>query len=273
MAAAKSGASGRSELTLRLLSALVLIPFGLYMVWSGGLALAIGCGLFAAVMAYEWVRMSASPAMKWLVSLSILPIIAAHFVSVAAGGMLLLICTLIAAFAHPVGSERRMSGFGILYTSGMALALYALRESPDWAGQSAALITMGIVWGSDSAAYFSGKSFGGPPLTPESPSKTWSGALGAVIFSALCGVLAARLTQGDLTVWILTGIIISVFAQMGDLMESILKRRFGVKDSSGLVPGHGGVLDRVDGLGIVCGVMVLGFVGLPSLVEKLGFAV
>ncbi|MDJ0920865.1 MAG: phosphatidate cytidylyltransferase [Henriciella sp.] len=272
MAAAKSGGSRRSELTLRLLSALILIPFGLYVVWSGGLALAIGCGLFAAIMAYEWVRMSASPAMKSMVTLSVLPIIAVHFIGLAAGGVALAVCTVLAALSHPLASERRMSGFGLLYTSGMALALYVLREGGDWSGQSAALITMGIVWGSDSAAYFSGKGFGGPPLTPESPSKTWSGALGAVIFSALCGALAARIMQGDITVWILTGIIISIFAQMGDLMESILKRRFGVKDSSGLVPGHGGVLDRVDGLGIVCGVMVFGFVGLPTLVEKLGFA-
>ena len=166
-----------------------------------------------------------------------------------------------------------MSALGVFYTSGMALALFALRESGDWTGQIAALIIMGIVWGSDSAAYFSGKAVGGPPLTPESPSKTWSGALGALIFSALCGDLAASITQGEMMVWFCTGIIISVFAQMGDLMESVIKRRFGVKDSSGLVPGHGGVLDRVDGLGIVCGVTLVGFLVSPKLVEQLGFAV
>ncbi|MEO0550957.1 MAG: phosphatidate cytidylyltransferase [Pseudomonadota bacterium] len=273
MAGGAAGKTKRSELTLRLLSALVLIPFGLYVVWSGGLALAVGCAFFAAVMAYEWVRMSASPAMTAFVSLSIVPVIVAYVLNLEAGAVTLLTCAFAATYAHPLKSERLMSGFGILYTSGMALALFALRESDDWNGQSAALIIMGIVWGSDSAAYFSGKGFGGPPLTPESPSKTWSGALGAVIFSALCGALAARLTQGDMMVWIYTGIIISVFAQMGDLMESTIKRRFGVKDSSGLVPGHGGVLDRVDGLGIVCGVMVLGFIVLPALVEQLGFGI
>lgn len=272
MAAPTAKKPKRNELALRLLSALVLIPFGLYVVWSGGLALAIGCGLFSAIMAYEWVRMSASPAMKVLVSLSILPIVAAHLVSLWVGAAVLILCTLLSAFAHPLKSERLMSGFGILYTSGMALALYALREGSEWTGQGAALIIMGIVWGSDSAAYFSGKGFGGPPLTPESPSKTWSGALGALIFSALCGALAARITQGDMMIWIGVGVIISIFAQMGDLMESIIKRRFGVKDSSGLVPGHGGVLDRVDGLGIVCGVTVIGFLALPALVDQLGFA-
>ena len=256
---------------LRIMSALVLIPFGLYVVWAGGLPLAIGCGLFAAVMAYEWVRMSASPEMTVLVSLSFLPIVTAYFLNLEAGAVILLTRAFVATYAHPLKSERLMSGFGILYTSGMALALFALRESDAWSGQSAALIIMGIVWGSDSAAYFSGKGFGGPPLTPESPSKTWSGALGALIFSALCGALAARLTAGDMMVWIYTGIIISVFAQMGDLMESIIKRRFGVKDSSGLVPGHGGVLDRVDGLGIVCGVMVFGFLLFPALIDELGF--
>ncbi|MEL7284542.1 MAG: phosphatidate cytidylyltransferase, partial [Pseudomonadota bacterium] len=124
----------------------------------------------------------------------------------------------------------------------------------------------------DSAAYFSGRGFGGPALHPDSPAKTWSGAIGAVIFTTLCGLLAARITGGDEVTWLIVGGLISVFAQFGDLFESSMKRSYGIKDSSGMVPGHGGLLDRVDGLGMVCVVMVLVFLFAPSLVTVLGLS-
>jgi phosphatidate cytidylyltransferase len=259
------------DLALRLASAAVLIPFGLYVVWSSGPLLAFACGLFAAFMAYEWVRMTASPSMKSFVTLAILP-----FVPLAFGASLLAIwtfvlCALLASFTHPVGRKRGAEMFGFVYVTSMPLALYFLRDGP-WDGVAASLIFMGIVWGSDSAAYFSGRGFGGPALHPDSPSKTWSGAIGAVIFSAVCGLLAARITGGDFFVWSLMGGLISIIAQFGDLFESSLKRRYGIKDSSGFVPGHGGLLDRVDGLGLVCVTTGLGFLFAPSVVGVLGLA-
>ncbi|MEM7328982.1 MAG: phosphatidate cytidylyltransferase [Pseudomonadota bacterium] len=259
----------KGDLGLRLASAAVLIPLGLFVVWSGGVWLAVSCGLFAALMGYEWVRMTASPSMKSFVSLAIFPFIAASAGAELVAIWLLFLSVLIASFLHPVAKKRGAEAFGMLYVAGMPLALFLMREGP-WDGGSAALIFMGIVWGSDSAAYFSGRGFGGPALHPDSPSKTWSGAIGAVIFSTLCGILAARLTGGDVLIWSFVGAAISVAAQLGDLFESSLKRSYGIKDSSGMVPGHGGLLDRVDGLGMVCVVFVLVFLIAPALVGVLG---
>jgi len=257
------------DLGLRLLSAAVLIPFGLYVVWVGGVLLAIACAVFAALMAYEWIRMTASPSMTWFVILAIAPFIPAAMGESLWAVWTLFAAILIASLVHPIGDKRGAESFGLLYVSSMALSLFLLREGP-WDGAAAALTAMGIVWGSDSAAYFTGRLLRGPLLHPDSPSKTWSGALGAVVFSALCGVLAAYLTKGDLFCWIIVGALISVVAQVGDMFESSTKRRYGIKDSSAFVPGHGGLLDRVDGLGLVCIVAVLAFLFAPSLPSGLG---
>lgn len=257
------------DLALRLLSAALLIPFGLFVVWKGELYLLAGCALFAALMAYEWVRMSVSPSMTFFVTLAIIPFFVAMLVGNLFGLLALVVCAISASLLHPLGTARVIQGFGLFYVSGMALALFMLRSGA-WDGAAAALIFMGIVWGSDAAAYFSGRGFGGPPLHPGSPSKTWSGAVGAVIFSTLCGLLAARITGGDQIVWLVTGFAISVFAQFGDLFESSIKRYFGVKDASGLLPGHGGIMDRVDGLGFVCVFAVLMLTLMPGYAEMLG---
>ncbi len=248
----------RKELALRLISAAFLIPFALYVVWAGGAISAAGSALFAVIMAYEWVRMTSSPSMKILVALAFVPASVAFFAGILAGTGALLVCAIVAGLSHPVASERIKSGLGLLYTTGMPLALYALREG-DWNGQAAALLLMVIVWASDSGAFFTGRTFGGPSLSSISPSKTWSGAFGGVAFSMLGGVLAAFMIGGDWAAWMLAGALISVAAQVGDMFESVLKRRLGVKDASDLLPGHGGVMDRVDGLGAAAflGVIVL----------------
>ncbi len=264
-----TAASGNNELLLRVLSALVLIPFGLYVVWKGGAALACGCALFAALMSYEWVRMSVSPLLRFMVPLSIAAPIIAGIFGLLPGLFALLACAAIAAALHPLPASRFMSGFGLLYVSGMPLALYALRDGP-WQGQLAALLIMAIVWISDSAAYFAGRGFGGPPLSPESPSKTWTGTVGAIVCCVLAGMVAARLSGGDPVAWAVIGGLISIISQSGDLFESALKRRYGVKDASGLVPGHGGVMDRVDGFGMVCIIMAAIFYASTFLVNTLG---
>lgn len=260
------------DLGLRLISAAVLIPFGLFVVWKGGPLLAIACAIFAALMAYEWVRMTASPSMKSFVILAVLPFVpaalGAHLWSIWA----LVGAVLIASFTHPVSEKRGAESFGLLYVAGMPLGLFLMREGP-WDGAAAALIFMGIVWGSDSAAYFTGRLLRGPLLHPDSPSKTWSGAIGAVLFSAACGLLAAGITGGDQMCWIVVGGLVSIVAQMGDMFESSTKRRYGIKDSSGFVPGHGGLLDRVDGLGMVCVVATLAFLFAPGFVRVLGLGV
>ncbi len=262
-----AGRRAIGELVLRVISAAVLIPFALYVVWAGDWWLSFGAGVFAAAMGFEWSRMSGHrPA--WLLIVSV-------------GGLNLLLplqtvetfCALLLVAAVVFALVNRRDGvtaaFGVLYAGGMPFALQLLRGGP-WDGQGAALILMATVWASDSAAYFAGRGFGGPALTSDSPNKTWSGAIGAVFAGMLCGLIAAGLLSAGQWVWALAGGCVSVVAQLGDLFESQLKRRFGVKDASGLVPGHGGVMDRVDGLGAVCIVAVTVFLAAPGIAERLG---
>ena len=269
MARSKQHDGQPGDLGLRLLSAAVLIPFALFVVWKGGIWLAFASGVFSSLMAYEWVRMTASPSMKSFVTLAILPFVPLILGAPVWALWVFALCAILATFTHPLREKRGSEAFGYLYITGMPLALYFLRDGP-WDGAAAALILMGIVWGSDSAAYFTGRSIRGPLLHPDSPSKTWSGAIGGAGFSALCGLLAAYITGGNYIAWFAMGALISIFAQFGDLFESSTKRRHGVKDSSAMVPGHGGLLDRVDGLGFVCVAAVLVFSFAPPLLKVLG---
>ncbi|MEL6385997.1 MAG: phosphatidate cytidylyltransferase [Pseudomonadota bacterium] len=258
------------ELALRLITAAVLIPFALAVVWLGGWSLALGAAAFALAMAYEWSAMSRLKWRKLAMAWVAIANLAVPWVGLSVG--LGVLCTGAIVFAGLAGRDRLMAGFGLLYAGGLPLGLQALRMG-EWDGQSAALILMAIVWASDSAAYFAGRGFGGPPLSSDSPNKTWSGALGAVFCCTLCGAIAAGILNGNQVVWLLVGAGISVVAQGGDLLESSIKRHYGVKDASRLVPGHGGVMDRVDGLGAVCVIGGLILTASPGLVAALGLQV
>jgi phosphatidate cytidylyltransferase len=125
-----------------------------------------------------------------------------------------------------------------------------LRESPD-VGALAIAFLFAVVWGTDIFAYFGGRLIGGPKLWPRvSAGKTWSGTITGVVSGALFGVAAVYFGGGpQLASWrvFLVGLAAAAFSQVGDLFESSVKRRFGVKDSSRLIPGHGGMMDRLDG--------------------------
>jgi len=143
----------------------------------------------------------------------------------------------------------RWCGAGVLYIVVPALALLWLRGDPDW-GRVCVLWLFAVVWATDIGAYLAGRRFGGPLLAPKtSPHKTWAGALGgiaaALAVSALAAPIAAPTHPFALVAF---GAVLSVAAQLGDLLESAIKRHFHVKDTSHVIPGHGGVFDRVDGL-------------------------
>jgi phosphatidate cytidylyltransferase len=136
-------------------------------------------------------------------------------------------------------------GAGYLALSGYALA--SLRVIGD-DGQLLMLMLFAIVWSTDSAAYFTGRALGGPKLWPRiSPKKTWWGFAGGCSAAVVSAMIVAGLNQHNFAAWALIGLFVSVSAQAGDLLESSAKRHFGVKDSNTLIPGHGGVLDRIDG--------------------------
>jgi phosphatidate cytidylyltransferase len=140
-------------------------------------------------------------------------------------------------------------GAGIFYAGLSGIALAGLRDGTA-AGLIAMLFIFAIVWATDVAAYFTGRHFGGPKLAPRiSPSKTWSGAIGGTIAGIVAGTAVSFLADAGSSFWIpLVALVLSIVSQIGDLFESWVKRRFGAKDSSHLIPGHGGVMDRVDGL-------------------------
>lgn len=263
-------AGGRKweELPLRLASALILIPFALVVVHLGGWWLALGAGLFAGAMAYEWCTMSGQgPA--WLV-MSGLFCINFSFGYFGAFEVLLALLVFALLFAGLHARQFSLRAMGVMYAGGLPLALQVLREGGAWEGQAAALIILAIVWSSDTGAYFAGRGLGGPLLSANSPNKTWSGAIGALVCSIIVGFIAAIAIGENVVAWMVFSLIASICAQAGDLFESQIKRHFGVKDASGLVPGHGGVMDRVDGLGAVCLLAVAAFLAFPGLVTALG---
>lgn len=260
-----------SELPLRLLTALVLIPFALFAVWMGSWWLALGCSAFCAVMMFEWCRMSATP-LEWP-----LTALAALFgLSLAFPGSVVSLSIFIASAVLAVWTSARTAeakiagGFGVVYVFAMVYGLYTLREGP-WEGRLAAMYFMSFVWASDAAAYFFGRMIRGPRLLPkESPNKTWSGAIAAVLACALCGYVAAGWESAEILPWMIAAMLISISAQAGDLFESGLKRRFKVKDSGTILPGHGGLLDRVDGLGAVSIFATLTLMSVPAVPRLLG---
>jgi phosphatidate cytidylyltransferase len=140
-------------------------------------------------------------------------------------------------------------GLFILYSIAALLALLWLRHQPGF-GRETILWILACVWATDIGAYFIGSTAGGARLAPSiSPSKTWSGLVGGICASAVVSALCTLVFDaGDTIVLAVTGVAIAVIAQAGDLLESAAKRRAGVKDSGRIIPGHGGILDRIDGL-------------------------
>ena len=260
-----------SELPLRLASAFFLIPPGLAAVWMGGVWLALACAVFAGIMMQEWCAMSRMTRPRLMTALAGL-----FGLSLAAGGVLapamvfVLVFTGALLLAGPGARARLTAGSGVVYIFSMVSGLFLLREG-SWDGRAAALYFMSFVWASDAAAYFAGRLLRGPRLLPrESPNKTWSGAIAAVLACAICGYSASGIEGVASGAWIAAGIVISIVAQAGDLFESGVKRRFGVKDSGKILPGHGGLLDRVDGLGAVGIAGSAGLLLFPGLSGLLG---
>ena len=206
---------------------------------------------FGAV-AWEWQRMidggaSRSRWRTWVCWAALAVAAALAFLgqaqwSLAAVALAALVC----AFLGSEGSGRLLGAGGAFYAGLPLIAVLALRgESAE--GRIAMFWLYAIVWTTDIAGYFFGRLIGGPKLWPSiSPGKTWSGAFGGTICAAAAGLLFSGASD-DIFVFGSLGLGASIAAQAGDLFESALKRRFGVKDSSALIPGHGGVMDRLDG--------------------------
>ncbi|MBW7935551.1 MAG: phosphatidate cytidylyltransferase [Gemmatimonadaceae bacterium] len=264
-----------SEFPKRLLVAIVLIPIVVGVIYAGGPALVTLLTVASGLAAWEFFRLAqargARPLMGvGVVASALIPVIVhARYLglwvpSVAMVALAVPLLLTVALFARGVaGGPMAAVGttlVGVLYTGGMLSFAYALRYH-DYVvdakgGTMLVLLPVVVTWLNDTGAYLAGRAFGKRKLMPTvSPKKTWAGAYGAVVASVLTTWLfaayllppTAQLSLRPLGI-VLVGLVLSVAAQVGDLAESMFKREADVKDSSALIPGHGGVLDRVDSL-------------------------
>jgi phosphatidate cytidylyltransferase len=244
----------RLQLGPRIVMALVLIPVALAAAWFSPLTLSILTGGAGVAMAREWSRLAHGGAYAWPFWFCVSGLAASQVLLLSGraewGWGAVLAAGLLGAIAARAQDRMTFPIFaGILIIAGACLGLVWLRALPVL-GLETVLWLFAIVWATDSAAFGAGAAFGGPRLAPEiSPNKTWTGLAGGLICGAAASIAFGAIIGGrDLSVLGGLGLAVALTAIFGDLAESWLKRRGGVKDASTLIPGHGGVLDRLDGL-------------------------
>jgi phosphatidate cytidylyltransferase len=260
-----------NNLTLRVLSALVLAPLAVVAAYYGTWPFALFWGAAAIAVLWEWIALVAGSSYPLMFASCGGAIAIAGFVAwlerpVAA---LLMVGLGVLAAAIFAPAERRLwVSVGIGYAGAMLLAPMFLRADDNY-GFAVIVLLFAVVWTTDVLGYFAGRIFGGPKLLPSvSPKKTWSGAiagsLGAIVAALLIVGLFGSFNKVAIAI---VALVLSVASQIGDLVESWIKRRFNAKDSGRLIPGHGGVMDRLDGfwaaavLGCMVGLMRGGFDG------------
>jgi len=258
-----------SNLQMRLITAACLIAIVLALTWVGGLAFHLLTFSVGAAIFYEWQMLTCTcqtflgRVVGWIFYLLI-----AALLLFDAPANIVFINIMVAAFVLAVLGRAQACWWagGLLYALAAPVTLSLIRDGA--AGMEAVFFLYGVVWATDSAAYFSGRALGGPKLAPKiSPNKTWSGALAgtgaALIVSFIMVCLMANFTL-SLPLTLILAFVLSIVSQIGDIGESWLKRHFNVKDSGTILPGHGGFMDRADGL-IVSAVIFYLFVQIFSL--------
>lgn len=245
--------AARSTLGSRVVVGAFLAVVAVIDIWFGGIAFALMIWAGVSLIFWEWSVMHRTPRRWRLGGLAALAgsCLLAHLER-PLPALLLLVSAILALLALSImarSAGKRWLSTGLAYAGVPAVALIWMRQQPD--GFALVIWTMGVVWATDILAYFAGRSIGGPKLWPAvSPNKTWAGLLGGMAGAALFSAGFALAVGWPQPWWAMGGLGagLALVAQGGDLFESWLKRRAGVKDSGRLLRSHGGIMDRVDGL-------------------------
>ncbi len=243
------------NLTLRVASALVMAPLALAIVYLGPPYFDVLVTIVAAILAWEWARLCGHGMLSrpgyLVIAVAAATLAAAGLREYAVAGWIVAAGVMAAVVAAGREADRRpfWYGLGVLYTTLPCLALVWLREHPAQ-GRDIVFWLLLVIWSTDIGAYVAGRSIGGPKLAPRiSPKKTWAGLAGGIVSAGLAGALGGKILLSSTPFGLgIAGAALAVWSQLGDLFESHVKRRFGVKDSSNLIPGHGGLMDRLDGV-------------------------
>lgn len=259
---ASGSGKASSNLFMRVVAALILAPLTIGVVFAGGWLWILLVTIVAIGLFYEWhsiVNPKREPK-----SFAI-GIIALELIGLAlwlgwngvAFAAAIIGPTLIALVS---GERRWWNTTGLIYAAAALMASVIVRLDGT-TGFHALVFTLIVVWVTDIGGYFAGRTFGGPKLAPRiSPKKTWAGAVGGLVLSIAIAFAASALGWGRIVPLLALAILLSIVSQLGDLFESWVKRRFGVKDSSQIIPGHGGLLDRLDGfVAAIVFAAILGF--------------
>ncbi len=266
-----SGATA-SSLWPRIITSIILIPSALAAVYAGGWVLAVWASAAGFAMAREWTHIvHRDRKFGWRFALHGFAIISSQILLMVGEPNFAIASILFAAFIGSLIAQRRDERSvwlvaGIIFVAVPCLAFTNLRAMMPY-GLETVVWLLCVVWATDSVAFLAGSAIGGPKLAPLiSPNKTWVGAGAGLAAGIFAGIILAQLAgQYASLAFMAASAVLGVLTQCGDLAESFLKRRFGVKDASDLIPGHGGALDRLDG-------MIFATSGLAFFVICTGFS-